>query len=179
MRVIIPGIATLLQYLNELRNDPERFRPLNCDLCGRCGLWRHGYYGRKSDRENNSANTLNSIPIPRFYCCDCKHTCSVLPECIPPRRWYLWSIQQAVLLLVLMGQSATAISQFHMPGRRTIGRWLQWLQERSDEFCFHLKSRDSKLGYYSNFTDFWSRCFEQWGLAKVMIFLNGQGLMVP
>lgn len=179
MRTIIPGITTLLQYLNELKNDPEQFRPSTCESCGRCGLWDHGHYDRKSGRGNSSENLLNPIPILRFFCCGCKHTCSVLPECIPPRRWYLWNIQQGVLLTLLAGHSAARISQSNMPGRRTISRWFHWLQERSSEFCFHLKSNNSTLGYFSDFKDFWNYCFELMGLAKVMVFLNAQKLMVP
>lgn len=169
MRVIIPGITRLLQHLNEIDQDPERYRPSNCIHCGCGGLWCHGRYERKSDRENESRHTLNPIPIPRFYCPHCRHTCSVLPECIPPRRWYLWEVQQTVLLLLFAGVSATAISQSHAPGRWTIRRWLKNLRERFTEFSACLKSRDSALGYQSDFTPFWQGCFARLGLAKVMI----------
>lgn len=179
MRAIIPGITRLLQHLTEIKQNPESYRPSNCMGCGCCGLWRHGSYERKSDRESKNSPTLNPIPIPRFYCPHCRHTCSVLPECIPPRRWYLWEVQQTVLLLLFSGLSATAISQSHAPGRRTIRRWLRSLRERFIEFSACLKSKYSALGYQSDFTPFWQDCFERLGLAKAMLFLNHQGIMIP
>jgi hypothetical protein len=105
MRPIIANIHHLAQYLRELSLNPEKFKPDFCPTCGLKTLWNHGSYPRNSDRINLASETLNPIKILRYYCPGCKHTCSVLPECIPPRRWYLWSMQYVVLLLVLSGMS--------------------------------------------------------------------------
>ena len=179
MRNIISAILTLLQYLNLLSVQSDNFRPSNCPHCGCSGLWGHGCYDRKSDREFSGENNLNPIPILRFYCRHCKHTCSVLPECIPPRRWYLWELQQRVLQMMLTGISANNISQSELPSRWTISRWMKSLKSRFDEFASYLKSGFAWLGYCSDFTDFWQACFAQMSLSQVMLFLNNQGVIVP
>ncbi|MBK9442558.1 MAG: hypothetical protein IPN53_15175 [Comamonadaceae bacterium] len=35
-----------------------------------------------------SAKGCNPVPILRYLCNACKHTCSRLPACIAPRRWF-------------------------------------------------------------------------------------------
>lgn len=179
MRNIISAITPLLQYLNLLSDHSENCRPSHCPHCGRGGLWGHGYYERKSDRESSGENNLNPIRILRFYCSYCKQTCSALPECIPPRRWYLWEIQQRVLQMMFVGTSANNISQSELPSRWTISRWMKSLKSKFDEFASCLKSGFAWLGYYSDFTDFWQACFAQMPLSQVMLFLNNQGVIVP
>jgi hypothetical protein len=110
MREIIANIHSLAQHLKMMLQDPEHYKPGCCPHCGLDILWNHGVYLRKSDRLNPPSQSLNLIPIPRFYCDGCKRTCSVLPECIPPRRWYLWATQQMVLSLVLLGISYRKIA---------------------------------------------------------------------
>jgi hypothetical protein len=88
MRPIVPGIGTLAQHLKQLKEAPETYRPKRCPHCGKAGVWCHGAYTRKSDCEGRGDDCLNPVPIPRFYCCHCRRTCSALPECIPPRRWF-------------------------------------------------------------------------------------------
>lgn len=105
MRPIIKAIKTLSHYLSCLKENAKRFKPEQCIHCGAGCLWSHGFYERKPDRPSGNGPTLNPIPILRFYCKLCRRTCSVLPEAIPPRRWYLWSIQQAVIISVLMGKA--------------------------------------------------------------------------
>ena len=80
MHRIVPGIASLEKYLHTLTINPEAYRPAQCAQCGRGRLWGHGFYERKADR---STRELNPIPVPRFWCPGCKHTCSRLPAC----RW--------------------------------------------------------------------------------------------
>ncbi len=55
--------------------------------------------------KNNSDSSLNPLKIQRYYCPSCRKTMSVLPECIPRNRWYLWSVQQVILLLFVQGVS--------------------------------------------------------------------------
>ena len=102
MHRIVNAIATLQAHLEKWAHTPQDYRPKQCPHCGLAGLWGHGHYDRKADRD---PGTLNPIPIPRFFCRGCRRTCSRLPSCIAPRRWYLWSVQQAVLLCLLSGIS--------------------------------------------------------------------------
>ena len=99
---IVSLIASLQQHLSKLEREPATYRPPRCPHCGLAGLWGHGNYTRKADRENGK---LNPIPVPRYYCPGCEGTCSRLPSCLPPRRWHLWSAQAAVLLGLLSGAS--------------------------------------------------------------------------
>src|ERR1700730_7388581 len=99
---IVPLIASLQQHLSELECTPAVYRPPRCPHCGLTRLWKHGRYDRKSDRDTGK---LNPISVPRFVCRRCGGTCSLLPSCLPPRRWYLWGVQAAVLLGLLSGAS--------------------------------------------------------------------------
>lgn len=176
MRPIISGIISLFQYLRTYREDPQQFRPKRCTHCGCSTLWYHGHYERKSDHD---AGALNPIPISRFYCPTCHRTCSVLPECIPPRRWYLWLVQQAAFLLKLAGHSCRNIRRQLKPSRHTISRWWRRWQERHGEFSFGLQSLHPPFGYASHFQAFWQRCLSEVALSQAMIWLNQQGVIVP
>ncbi len=123
MRPILPGISSLVQYLKLIKTDLESLRPEKCPHCSRPHPNFHGYYERKSDRENPPDKNLNPIPIYRFYCPDCKRTCSTLPECIPPYRWYLWITQQIAVLLYFTNASFEKTSRAVTPSSKTIRRW--------------------------------------------------------
>lgn len=107
-----------------LRRDPESYRPEKCP-CGHARVWCHGCYTRKPDRKDYCEPCLNPVPIPRFYCPECGCTCSVLPECIPPRSWYLWEVRQVIFLLLLAANSLgrTHASNGSRASRKTIKRW--------------------------------------------------------
>jgi len=102
---ILPVIESLDQHLYHLAHHPESYRPQQCPRCGLCGVWRHGYYRRKVDREGRDGVYLDPVPIPRFYCRHCQSTGSRLPGCMAPRRWYPWIVQQTALALLLGGSS--------------------------------------------------------------------------
>ena len=126
---ILAGILSLIQYKNEVECGLEKTLQLErCVCCGRSNPWRHGSYARDSDHLNRSCNSLNPIFIQRYYCPDCGKTMSVLPECIPPRRWYLWETQQAVILLFFSSNSARAVEKQVKPSRHTIKRWVAWIE---------------------------------------------------
>jgi len=105
MNRILGSIVSLVQHLATVFTDPDVYRPAACPHCGSGGVWHHGCYHRKADRLNSAEESLNPVPVRRFLCPGCWHTCSRLPACIPPRRWYDWFVQQAVLLLLLCGAS--------------------------------------------------------------------------
>ena len=93
MHRIVAGITTLEQHLEVLSSQPETYRPRCCPHCGLKILWQHGRYSRKADRRITRP-LLDPVPICRYRCAGCRRTCSRLPECIAPRRWYHWLVQQ-------------------------------------------------------------------------------------
>lgn len=179
MVCIVAGILSLVQHKNFIKENPEIFNIENCPHCGKATLWRHGYRFRKSDRENDEKFTLNLIQILRMYCPSCHRTCSVLPECISPKRWYIWLIQQTALLLQLSGMSFNKISQMIKPSRWTISRWAKRLKEQFQNHAMTLRSKWSWLGYRASFNDFWTAALNKIDLSRLMLFLNYQGVFVP
>lgn len=179
MSRILPGISSLEQHLQHLEMHSEAYRPDRCPHCGKAGVWLHGHYHRKADREGNDGQYLDPIPIPRFYCPHCQATCSRLPACLAPQRWYLWATQQAVFILLLMGHSIRRVSQQHKPGRRTVGRWWRCLKGRFLEQAFDLRSRFPELGRHCSFSSFWQACFSRMTLAEAMGWLERDGVTVP
>jgi transposase-like protein len=176
---IVADVVSLVQYLSTLNNGPERYRLKYCLCCGKAGVWLHGCYPRKADRSGLAEESLNPIWIQRFYCPDCRRTCSVLPECIPPRRWYLWEVQQVALLLILSGKSFYAAAKEIIPSRYTIARWTTRFKEQlhlhKDVLCNHFV----ELGRVVGFTDFWQACLKQIPLSSAMRLCHVAGVPVP
>lgn len=179
MRNIVAGITSLLQHRNTLKQEPEQYRPERCACCGMAGLWHHGHYDRKSDRENVPEDSFNPVPIPRFYCPHCHATCSVLPECIPPRRWYLWVVQALVLLKCLVGESLRKIHETTTPSRSTARRWFARLTEQflihRDTLCTHL----DHLSCHTNLNTFWPLCLSSIPFSKAMLICHQAGVLIP
>lgn len=177
MVCIVAGILLLAQHIKTLQKTPEYYSIDRCPHCGKSGVWHHGHYSRKADR--SSSGELNPIFIPRFYCPACKHTCSILPECIPPRRWYLWCVQQAVLLNVIFGKSLHAVSRLIQPSRSTCRRWWHGLKDKflqhRDALCAHL----NELGRAIDFGDFWQLCFDHLSLDRAMLICHRAGVAIP
>ncbi len=179
MAIILSGIQTLKQHLFCLRSTPDLYRPAQCPHCGKNNLWNHGYYGRKSYRDNASEHLLNPVPIPRFRCSHCRGTCSTLPECIPPRRWYLWQVQQQALLLAIAYVSVRKACTQLMPGRKTLGRWRQRLKDAFTEHASCLRGRCSDLGRVVGFESFWHACLERGPLSQAMLWVQRGGYAIP
>lgn len=180
MSRIVSGISTLRQHIETLRSKPEFYRPLRCPNCKHSGLWSHGCYFRKADRQPTSAEAyLNPIPIPRYLCSLCRHSCSRLPECIPPRRWYSWLFQQQVLKSLLTGCSLHRNSVMHDLCRNTIRRWWRWLALSTPTFEFFLKSRYPELGRSADWQSFWRVCLNKMPLSSAMAGLDHDGVTVP
>ena len=173
---IVADIVSLLQHKNTLETQPEVYAIRQCLYCGKLGTWCHGFRARKADRENIDKNPVS---ILRMYCPHCHHTFSVLPECIPPKRWHLWETQQKALALFLTGMSFLKISKKLSPSRWTISRWIcQWKQTFSQQ-SMHLKSYDSTLGYCVSFEKFWSALLEKMSLSKAMYHLWTVNCPIP
>jgi len=177
MQRIVGGIASLAQHLTTVATDPEQYRPQACPHCGRAGVWRHGCYHRKADR-SVGVGSLNPVAVLRFLCGACARTCSRLPACIAPRRWWDWSVQQAVLVLLLAGMSVHGCARASGRDRHTVRRWRDWLHGRSDSFTFVLRSRWPELGRRAEFESFWRNVIETMSLQQAMVWLD-RDLTVP
>ena len=177
MKRILGVITTLDQHFDEIANGGDIYRPTNCPHCQTGGLWHHGCYHRKADRTALGDESRNPVSILRFLCRSCLRTCSRLPACIAPGRWYDWAIQQVVLLLLLAGVSLHQGCRQTGRARSTLRRWGNWLQIRSAQFSFFLRSRLPELGRLPE-PDFWLQVISSMSLANVMIQLD-QDLVVP
>jgi transposase-like protein len=177
MPLILPKIFSLLQHIDTLRKEPESYRPKLCPHCSHAIIWCHGCYTRKSDVNG----TLNPVPISRFYCPDCKKTCSVLPECIPPRSWYLWEVRHIVFLLLLAGNSVgrTVAKNGSRACRQTVQRWWRRFLDCFSDYSFHLRNHFPWLGRHAEFTGFWTNCLASIPLSTAMRILNDDSCTVP
>ena len=179
MARMLPGIETLDQHREWLRENPEAYRLKRCCHCGKEGMHRHGHYARNTPRGEGLALSLGSLCIPRFYCPKCRKTCSRLPATLAPRRQYWWQAQQRVLGGLISGQSIREMAQRTRPSRRTIGRWWRWLKGRFAEHTLHLRSRFPELGRSVDWKALWLCCFESIGLGQAMGWLDRAGVSVP
>lgn len=179
MTSIFSGIMQLTQYIDLLKSEPEKLWLAQCPCCGKKKPWRHGGYQRSSDRINPSSASLNPIFIQRYYCPGCGKTCSVLPECIPPRRWYLWETQQTAILLFLLSRSARAVEKEVKPSRHTIKRWVSWLvvqfKLQKDTLCNHFPS----FGGFNEPERFWQHVFDKLTLSTAMCLCHISGVPIP
>jgi len=179
MARMLPGIEALDQHQEQLRDDPDGYRPERCPHCGKGGMHRHGHYERNAPKGEGIAFSLGSLFIPRFYCPKCHGTCSRLPACLSPRRQYWWKSQQAILEWLMMGMSLREVARSLWPSRRTIGRWWQWLMAGFDTHSLHLRSRFPALGRAVDWKAFWSLCFERMSLGEAMGWLDRVEVRVP
>lgn len=179
MSLILSEILTLRQHFNTLKQNPDLYCPDACIYCQETEIWRYGYYYRKPDRLNHAEESQNDIPIPRFQCVACRCTFSTLPECIAPRRWYPWAIQQACLWLSLSGWSIRQIYQIFPTSRSTLSRWVFWLNERFPDHHRVLCSQVASMGYYSTRVPFWLHWLDSKTLSHAMVILNQSAVIVP
>lgn len=175
---IVGSIASLAEHLIAVVTDAELYRPEACPHCRRAGVWHHGRYHRKADRTANASQSLNPVPVLRFLCRACARTCSRLPACIAPRRWYDWVVQQAVLVLLLGGMSLHGCARCSGRERRTVRRWRDWLGERGEQFAFFLRSRLPELGRAADFESFWRNVIDELSLQQACALLDRE-LIVP
>ncbi len=114
MSRIVATILCLQQHFFALKEEFNRYLPSCCPHCGIKELWSHGFYTRQADRA--PGGEYNPVPIPRFFCKGCRRTCSRLPSCTSPRRWYSWKQQQAVLMDLLLNSSLNVVAKKFAPG---------------------------------------------------------------
>ena len=178
MNRIVASVTSLEQHVDVLENCPDVYRPSACPHCGIKRLWGHGYYFLKADWPASGEGTFNPIAICRYCCTHCRRTCSRLPLCIAPQRWYNWSVQQTVLARRLSGESVGACARCAAVAGRTVGRWWGWLQDRSAQLELGLRARESELGRAGRWDELWVRVFETFGLPAAMAQLDRE-MIVP
>jgi len=179
MQRIVSSITAFEQHFLAVLQTPWIYRPPACPHCGSSVLWRHGCYHRKADRRHrHGCRSCNPVPILRYLCPGCWCTCSRLPLCVAPRRWYDWAVQQAVLQFVLSGGSLQCCSRCMCLDRRTVRRWRDWLNARSETFAFFLRSRFPEWGRSPDGPSFWRQVLDSMPLAKVMAWLDRE-ISVP
>ncbi len=176
MTIILPEIHSIEQHIQQLQSNPESYRPQKCPGCGNTGVWCHGHYHRHPDRHSKVCESLNPVPVLRFICPRCRISCSVLPECIPPGRWYIWSIQQVMLMRLLSGRLCVGSS---LPHVRSIWRWWARLRERFKPHQFKFASLVLTLGQHDSAADFWCDCLSRWRLSSAMLFIQQSGEVIP
>ena len=177
MHRIVASITTLDQHLETLGTNAEVYRPQACPHCRLGGLWRHGCYHRKADR-SAGGESRNPVAVLRFICRECLRTCSRLPLCSAPRRWYDWAMQQVVLALLLAGCSVHLCCRCTCRARRTVRRWRDWLDDRSERFAFFLRTRFAQLGRSADRESFWRHVLDSLSLGQAMAWLD-RDLIVP
>ena len=175
---ILASIISLEQHAQALAGDSEAYRPTSCPHCRTGGLWRHGCYQRKADRNVGAGTSLNPVAVLRFLCRACERTCSRLPACISPRRWYDWAVQQVVLLMLLAGGSVHRCAACTCRDRHTVRRWRDWLRGRSETFAFFLRSRLPESGRFADHESFWRNVIDALSLEQAMALLD-RDLVVP
>lgn len=102
----------------------------------------------------------------------------MLPECIAPRRWYLWQEQEECLKAFFNGLSARSIAKRFLPSRQTVKRWVEWAFESFKEFRPDLQSRFPFLGYESGPVGWWKKLLGKIRLSEAMVILNRLGINV-
>src|SRR5262249_22080579 len=172
MHRIVSTVTTLDQHFSAIAQTPDVYHPPRCPHCGHGKLHSHGCYYRKADRDSPPDKTRNPIPIRRYCCVGCRHTCSRLPMCIAPRRWYHWGCQHAALYCLVCGQSLRSTAGQTGRARSTLRRWRNWLLERSETFIFYLRSRFPELGRYVGPGAFWKNTLSTFSLGQAMAWLD-------
>lgn len=184
MQCILSDIDNLDQHISTFLHHPDRYRPSQCPHCGKAGLWMHGVYYRQATCEKGVGC---SAPIQRFLCPSCQHTCSVLPEYIPPRRWYHWAVQELALRLLIMGHSlmdvcrrlSVTLPNSRTPDISTLYRWRRQCRCQFRQQHSLLCSQYPELGHYAYYQTFWVACLDKMSLSKVMLSLHQAGLSIP
>ena len=175
---IVSAITSLEQHFHVVAHNPDVYRPVACPHCGIGGLRRLGCYHRKAERDARPGRSRNPVPIFRFCCQGCRRTCSRVPACIAPRRWYHWAVQQLVLLCLLGGESVHEASRRCGVDRHTARHWWIWLEARHETFAFFLRSRFPEWGRTYDRASFWRTCLGGMPLHDVMAWVDRE-LIVP
>ena len=180
--IIVSGIFNLVDYNMEL---PKLKICRTCTICGIAdALHLHGYSYRKSDRNTNPyKKSLNPLKIIRCLCKICKRTCLAIPECISPKRWYIWQKQQYVINSRLNGKTWACISAATDISIKTCRRWYHWLNNKFNAHAHILKNVAGNLHQILadciDFKSFWQKCFAHISLDRAMLLCHQAGVDNP
>jgi len=179
MTQIIKEYGTVNQYRDDVKYHPENLKPQACDNCGCNHFWKNGDYERAITGRDKDKSNSEVVDIIRFKCSFCHENYSVLPSMIPLFRWYLWCMQQWVLLLVLNGYSFYKAARVSGVDRRTVSRWFYWLKDKYKIIYHTMCQLDKNLSKYYLIKDFYSSLFSCHHLSKISMYLHQYNLLVP
>lgn len=91
MSIILPLGHTVETYLRHYGREGPKLE-LGCPACGGT-MRRHGRYWRWAATRRR----LSRIPIYRWWCPHCRHTCSVLPDFLRPHARFVTVVREAVI----------------------------------------------------------------------------------
>lgn len=152
--------------------------PTGCLLCGSGNFKKNGTYPRKL--HIGESKTLYPVPIQRCYCYGCKHTFSLLPEWISPRRWYIWKVQEQILQAFILFTTIRMISKQYNVARSTVSRWLNRFKDQFNHHADQAKQLlPNILGRTNTFISFWKDCLSHYLLEQIMRHLSNSGLETP
>jgi transposase-like protein len=176
MNDILPAIQPLSQH-NFLSKTNS---PIHCLRCGSNTFKKNGKYYRKA-HSGNELEVINPTDIQRYYCFGCKHTFSVLPDWLPPKRWYVWAAQEnALRALILLDYSIRMISNRYRMARSTLQRWFGRLKDRFCDHADQLKQvLPNVLGRTEDIFSFWKAWLSSFSLSQAMGQLQAAGIEVP
>jgi|UPI00036E6D46 hypothetical protein len=81
--------------------------------------------------------------------------------------------------MALKNKSLNQIADLSLPSRRTIKRWLIWLEAVFKVAEFRLLTYFTALSGHLEYKPFWSACFKRMSLAKAMFYVQKGGESVP
>jgi hypothetical protein len=100
--------------------------------------------------------------------------------CIPPRRWYLWAVPQALLLLLCAGVSLAAASDRLAPCEATLGRWWRGWKKAFPAHGFALRQHLPDLGRSAEGPlAFWENALGVLSFDQAMRLVHQAGLPIP
>lgn len=179
MAQIIKEYRSLEQYQQTVHFNPDALKPDQCDHCGCEHLWCNGQYERAISGRDKNKTKAEAIDILRFKCSRCRIHYSVLPSIVSLLRWYLWCMQQWVLLMVLNGYSFCKASQIAGIDRRTVARWYAWLQDKFQMIYQLVCHLDSRFIHHNTLNDFYLSLFIFHSLSRLAAVLHQNKILVP
>jgi transposase-like protein len=173
---ILSGIESVSKHPPSSKTGP----PTHCSRCGSITFKKNGKYPRKVHC-GNELEAINPTDIQRYYCFGCEHTFSVLPDWLPPKRWYVWAAQEnALRALIILGYSIRMISNRYRMARSTLKRWFDRLKDRFCDHADQLKQvLPNILGRTEDAISFWKAWLSSFSLSQAMGQLQAARIEVP
>ena len=179
MTQLIKEYATIDQYNQDVKEYPDNLKPKECNNCGCHHFWFNGHYERAISGRDQNKNHFDNVYIIRFKCSRCHDHYSILPSIIPLLRWYLWCMQQWVILLVLNGYSFYKAARTARVDRRTVSRWYYWLEAKYKIIYHTMCHLNKTLSKHYRMKNFYLSLFAYHHLSKVSMYLHQYNLLVP